>query len=108
MKYLIKPLTESMLTDMRNGRAIELSKTKRNTCNAGDFKGSLPALRRRGFVNTKKVIINNKKIQSVYLTEAGIDFLANFGANPKSTEVNTILSDSVLILIRLNLKRRTG
>jgi len=92
-----------MLTDMRNGRAIELSKTERNICRVSDFRGSLPGLCRRGFVKIKKVIVNNKKIQTVCLTERGIDFLDNYGGN-KSTEVNTILSDSVLILIRLNPK----
>ena len=60
-----------MLTQLQRGRAIELSKTEKNICVADDFKGSLAELCRRGFVNTKMVMLDGKEILSVYITQAG-------------------------------------
>ena len=74
MKYLIKPLTKTMLAQLRRGRAIELSQTERNICFADDFKGSLSGLYRRGFVNTKMVMLDGKEILSVYITQSGSNF----------------------------------
>ena len=71
MIYLLKPFTKTMLAQLRRGRAIELSKTERNICVADDFKGSLAGLYRRGFVNTKMVMLDGKEILSVYITQAG-------------------------------------
>ena len=78
MKYLIKPLTKTMLAQLRIGRAIELSTTERNICDADDFKGSLAGLYRRSFVNTKTVMHGGKEIFSVYITHAGIGFLDKY------------------------------
>ncbi len=64
-----------MLAQLRSGRSIELSKTGRNICCPDDFKGSLEGLYRRGFVNTKKVMLNGKEIIHVYITQAGKTFL---------------------------------
>ena len=78
MKYLIKPLTKKMLGQLQNARSIELSKTDRNICVPEDFKGTLAGLYRRGFVNTRKKVLNGKEIVSVYITEAGINFLEKY------------------------------
>jgi hypothetical protein len=75
MIYLLSPFTKTMLAQLRKGRAIELSKTERNICVADDFKGSLAVLCKRGFVNTKLVMLDGKEILSVYITEAGKFFL---------------------------------
>jgi len=64
-----------MVAELRRGRAIELSKTERNICVADDFKGSLEALYRRGFVDTKKVLVDGQEIQSIYITHSGKMFL---------------------------------
>ena len=78
MKYLIEPLTKKMLAQLRDGRAIELSGTDRNICFADDFKGSLAGLYRRGFVNIKMVVLHGKEVQSVFITQEGIDFLNKY------------------------------
>ena len=54
---LLKP-SKTMLTQLRRGRAIELSETERNICVVDDFKGSLAGLYRRGFGNTKMVMLD--------------------------------------------------
>ena len=66
MIYLLNPFTKTMLAQLRRVRAIELSKTERNICVADDFKGSLAGLFKRGFVNTKMVMLDGKEILSIY------------------------------------------
>ena len=72
-----------MLSQLRRARAIELSETERNICFADDFKGSLSGLYRRGFVNTKMVMLDGKEILSVYITRAGIGFLERYEEDEK-------------------------
>ena len=78
MKYLIRPLTRKMITQMRNGRAIELSETGRNICDIDDYKGTLSGLYQRGFVNTKMVMVDGKEIMAVFITQQGLNFLARY------------------------------
>jgi hypothetical protein len=75
MIYLLEPFTKTMLAQLRRGRAIELSESKRNMCFADDFKGSLQALCKRGLVNTKMVMLDGKQILGVFITQAGKIFL---------------------------------
>ncbi len=75
MSYFLTPFTKTMLAQLRTARAIELSKTERNICFADDFTGSLAGLCRRGFVNTRMVMLDGKEILSVYITQAGKFFL---------------------------------
>ena len=72
-----------MLAQLRAGRAIELSGTDRNICFAYDFKGSLAGLYRRGFVNTRMVVLYGKEMQSVFITREGIDFLNKYEEDKK-------------------------
>jgi len=83
MKYLVKPLTKKMFLQLRRGRAIELSKTGKNICGTDDFKGSMPGLCRRGFVNTQMMIVDGKQILSVYITREGISFLNKYEEDAK-------------------------
>jgi hypothetical protein len=90
MIYLSEPFTKTMLAQLRRGRAIELSKTERNICVADDFKGSLAGLYRRGFVNTKMVMIDGNEILSVYITQAGKFFLDREDAKKLGSVYNII------------------
>ena len=80
MIFLLKPFTKTMLTQLQRGRAIELSKTEKNVCVADDFKGSLSELCRRGYVNTKTVMLDGKEILNVYITQAGKFLLDKYQA----------------------------
>jgi hypothetical protein len=75
MRFLLNPFTKTMLAQLQRVRSIGLSKTERNICVAEDFKDSLAGLFRRGFVNTKMVIIDGKEILSVCITQTGNFFL---------------------------------
>jgi hypothetical protein len=90
MIYLSQPFAKTMLAQLRRGRAIELSKTERNICVADDFKGSLAELYRRGFVNTKMVMLDGKEILSVYITQAGKFFLDQEDAKKLGSVYNII------------------
>ncbi|MEP6927438.1 MAG: hypothetical protein ABI834_07370 [Ginsengibacter sp.] len=75
MIYLLNSFTNTTLAQLRRLRAIEFSKTEKNICVADDFKDSLAGLCRRGFVNTKTVVLDGKEILTVYITQAGNFFL---------------------------------
>jgi hypothetical protein len=83
MIYLFKPFKKTMLAQLRRVRSIELSKTERNICIEDDFKESLAGLFRRGFVNTKMVMLDGKEILSVYITQAGRFFLDKYHEDTK-------------------------
>ena len=83
MIYLLEPFTKTMLAQLQRGRAIELSKTGKNICVEDDFKGTLADLCRRGFVNTKMVVLDGKEILSVYITQAGKFLLDEYQEDTK-------------------------
>ena len=72
-----------MLAQLRRVRAIELSKTGGNICVADDFKGSLGELFKRGFLNTKMVVLDGKEILSISITQAGKFFLDKYQEDTK-------------------------
>ena len=80
-----------MLAQLRRVRAIELSKSGRNICVADDFKGSLGGLFKRGFLNTKMVMLDGKEILSVYITQAGKFFLDKYQDTKKLGSVYNII-----------------
>jgi hypothetical protein len=90
MLYLLEPFTKTMLAQLRRGRAIELSENERNVCVADDFKGSLQGLCKRGFVNTKMVVLDGKEILSVFITQAGKFFLDKEDAKKMGSVYNII------------------
>ncbi len=83
MIYLLKPFRKTMFAQLQRGRAIELSKTERNICIEDDFKGTLSRLFRRGFVNTKMVMLDGEETLSVYITQAGRFFLDKYQEDTK-------------------------
>ena len=90
MIFLLRPHTKTMLAELRKARAIELSRTEKNICVADDFKGSLARLSRRGFVNTRMVMLDGKEILSVYITQAGKFFLDQQDAKKLGSVYNII------------------
>lgn len=44
-------------------------------CFAEEMKSSLAGLYKRGFVETKMEVINDKKILCIYITQSGKEFL---------------------------------
>jgi hypothetical protein len=90
MIYLLERFTKTMLAQLQRGRAIELSKDERNICIEDDFKGSLAALCKRGFVSTKMIMLDGKEILSVFITQAGKFFLDKKDAKKMGSAYNII------------------
>jgi hypothetical protein len=86
MRYLIKPLTKKMLLHLQNARSIECSTTERNICTADDFKGTLAGLYRRGFVNTRMMVVDGKEILTVFITREGTNFLNKYEEERKNLD----------------------
>ncbi len=77
MKY-VRPLTGTMIRQMLLVRSLELSENVDDIGLMHHFRGSLPGLYWRGFINSREVTLKGKEIMSFYLTNSGIDFLNDF------------------------------
>lgn len=75
MKDNKRPLTKTMIKQLRLARAKELSEKGNNMVTPEDFKGTLAGLYCRGYVNTRKVFVNGKEIEGVYLTFSAVAFV---------------------------------
>ncbi len=87
MTFLNRPLTEGMVAQLQKARAIELSKTENDTIvTEAHFKNSMSGLIRRGIVDTKMVMFHGKRLLRVYITERGLEQLANYEDKRPSAE----------------------
>ena len=76
MKYLIRPLTQRMITKLKECRQMELDTQTAQPCPPEHFSSSLPGLYARGLIDVKKYSVKGKELHGVYLTENGINCLA--------------------------------
>lgn len=77
MNKLHRPPTERMVNKLR--QCLEKEK-----CFAEEMKSSLPGLYKRGFVETKMEIVNDKKLLCIYVTDSGRKFLEKMGENSEN------------------------
>jgi len=75
MKYLIRPLTERMITKLKECRQMELDTQTGELCPPEHFNSSLPGLYARGLINVRKYSVKGKELHGVYLTQNGINCL---------------------------------
>jgi hypothetical protein len=73
MKYF-RPLTKSMIQKLQDCRAKELNGNG-EACRLDEMNYAVAPLYKRGLIETKKLIVNNKDLMVVFVTEAGIEFL---------------------------------
>jgi len=78
MKDIKRPLTKTMIKQLRLARAKELSGKANNIVTPEDFKGTLAGLYSRGYVNTRKILVNGRQIEGVYLTFAAVAFVNEY------------------------------
>ena len=93
MKYLITPLSKSMVEKLKQCRQIELQGINERPITMEDLNYALAPLYRRGLINTKKRRVGDKELLCIFVTEAGIDFLNKMEEDEKKAssenEVNT-------------------
>ena len=74
MKISIRPPTKRMIEKLRECHEKELSNEK-IPCLPEEMKSSLAGLYKRGLIETRMEIVNNKKQLCLYVSEAGKNFL---------------------------------
>lgn len=65
-----------MIEKLRDCREKEL-KGSGEPCKMNEMNYAVAPLYKRGLIETKKLIVNNKDLMVVYVTDAGIEFLKN-------------------------------
>lgn len=75
MRYLLRPLTDNMIAQLKAAHAIETSKVGRNICNYKDFQFTFRGLYRRGFIDTRTAVVSDKEMIQIYITDEGKSFL---------------------------------
>ena len=83
MKYLMRPLTKRMIIKLRECRRMELNANTSQLCPPEHFSSSLPGLYVRGLINLKKYSVEGKELMGVYLTQNGINYLAQIDTMQK-------------------------
>jgi hypothetical protein len=75
MKISMRPPTKRMIEKLKECREKELMGNGSIPCFPEEMKSSLAGLYKRGLINTRMDIVNNKKQLCIYVTEAGKNFL---------------------------------
>lgn len=68
-----RPPTKQMIEKLRH--CLEKQEQGAIPCLAEEMKSSLAGLYKRGFVETKMEVVNNKKLLCIYVTNMGKEFL---------------------------------
>ena len=84
MKYMIRPLTKRMITKLQECRQMQLDEKSGQLCPPEHFNSSLPGLYSRGLINVRKYSVQGKELMGVYLTQSGINLLANIDRSQKT------------------------
>jgi hypothetical protein len=78
MKVNKLPLTKTMVNQLRLARAKELSGSGNNIITSEDFKGTMKGLYTRGYIKTRKVFVNGRQIEGVYLTFDAVNLVNDY------------------------------
>ena len=73
MNYF-RPVSKSMAQKLKECREKELN-GKNEPCTMADMNYAVAPLYKRGLIETRKRIVDNKELMCIYVTKAGIDFL---------------------------------
>jgi len=75
MEISFRPPTKRMIEKLKECLEKEASASSRLPCLPEEMKSSLAGLYKRGLIDTRMDIVNNKKQLCIYVTEAGNNFL---------------------------------
>lgn len=74
MKYF-RPLSESMIQKLKECRKAELDEGNERPFMMEDMTYAVAPLFKRGLIEIRKQIVENKTLQCIHLTKDGIDYL---------------------------------
>jgi hypothetical protein len=75
MKKSMRPPTKRMIEKLKECKEKEIAGNGSIPCLPEEMKSSLAGLYKRGLIDTRMDIVNNKKQLCIYVTEAGNNFL---------------------------------
>lgn len=75
MKISTRPPTKRMIEKLKECNEKELTSKEKIPCLPEEMKSSLAGLYKRGFIETRMEIINNKKQLCLFVTGSGRKFL---------------------------------
>ena len=75
MKISLRIPTKRMIEKLKECREKELNSDEKIPCFPEEMKSSLAGLYKRGLIDTRMEIVNNKKQLCIYVTESGKKFL---------------------------------
>ena len=75
MEISLRRPTKRMIEKLKECHEKELNSDEKMPCFPEEMKSSLAGLYKRGLINTRMEIINNKKQLCIYVTESGRKFL---------------------------------
>ena len=75
MTISLRPPTKRMIEKLKECHEKELNNAEKIPCFPEEMKSSLAGLYKRGFIDTRMEIVDNKKQLCIYVTESGKKFL---------------------------------
>ena len=75
MKISTRPPTKRMIAKLKECHEKELAGGEKIPCLPDEMKSSLAGLYKRGLIETRMEIVNNKKQLCLFVSEAGKNFL---------------------------------
>jgi len=82
MKISLRPPTKRMIEKLKECHEKGLSSHEKIPCFPEEMKSSLAGLYKRGLIDTRMEIVNNKKQLCIYVTESGKRLLQELEAKP--------------------------
>jgi hypothetical protein len=74
MKYF-RPLSESMIEKLKQCRQTELQGISEKPCTMEDMSYAVAPLFKRGLIEIKKQVVENKLLHCVHVTKDGVEYL---------------------------------
>lgn len=74
MKYF-RPLSESMIQKLKQCRQTELQEFSERPCTMEDMSYAVAPLFKRGLIEIKKQVVENKLLHCVHVTKDGVEYL---------------------------------
>ena len=75
MEISLRPPTKRMIAKLKECHEKELNSDEKIPCFPEEMKSSLAGLYKRGLIDTRMEIVNNKKQLCIYVTGSGKKFL---------------------------------
>lgn len=82
MKYF-RPLSTSMIQKLKQCRKAELDVSNPKPCTMEDMSYAVAPLFKRGLIDLKKEMVDNKVLECIHLTRKGIEYLKKLNTSEK-------------------------